>query len=267
MASPTDRTPAVNKLPAGVAAENDRPSSFLQYPLAKRVSYLLYENRSKDAGKRISVSRLSKEIRSSIGVRRILDDISFAVGPGEKIAILGGNGAGKSTLLRIIGGVDSETSGEIHRGLFMSWPLGFTGGMGMEMTGVDNVRFIARLYGMPVEEMIDFVDGFAELGRQLFLPVKYYSSGMQMRLAFAMTLAINFECFLIDEVLAVGDHRFHQKCYDALFVHRQNSAMIMISHDTSIIRRYCNQALVLKNGRGRVFSDVDFAIKIYQSLQ
>jgi len=82
-----------------------------------------------------------------------------------------------------------------------------------------------------------------------------------------MTLAINFECFLIDEVLAVGDHRFHQKCYDALFVARQNSAMIMISHDTSIIRRYCNQALVLKNGRGRVFSDVDFAIKIYQSLQ
>jgi capsular polysaccharide transport system ATP-binding protein len=90
---------------------------------------------------------------------------------------------------------------------------------------------------------------------------------MQMRLAFAMTLAINFECFLIDEVLAVGDHRFHQKCYDALFVARKESAMIMISHDTSIIRKYCNQALVLKNGRGRVFSDVDFAIKIYQSLQ
>jgi capsular polysaccharide transport system ATP-binding protein len=139
--------------------------------------------------------------------------------------------------------------------------------MGWEMTGVDNVRFIARLYGAPVEEMVEFVDDFAELGKQLFLPVKYYSSGMQMRLAFAMTLAINFECFLIDEVMAVGDHRFHQKCYDALFVARQNSAMIMISHDTSIIRKYCNQALVLKNGRGRVFSDVDFAIKIYQSLQ
>ena len=267
MASPTDRRPAVTKLPAGVTADSDRPSSFLQYPLAKRVSYLLHENGRKDAGKRLSVSRLGKEIRSSIGVRRILDDISFAVGPGEKIAILGGNGAGKSTLLRIIGGVDSETSGEIHRGLFLSWPLGFTGGMGLEMTGVDNVRFIARLYGAQVEEMVAFVDDFAELGRQLFLPVKYYSSGMQMRLAFAMTLAINFECFLIDEVLAVGDHRFHQKCYDALFLARQNSAMIMISHDTSIIRKYCNQALVLKNGRGRVFSDVDFAIKIYQSLQ
>lgn len=240
---------------------------FRHRPIARRVSQLLFDNGKQSVGNCISVSKLRKEIHSTIGRRLILDDISFEVGPGEKIGILGGNGAGKSTLLRIIGGVDSKTSGEVHRGLKLSWPLGFSGGMGFEMTGVDNVRFIARLYGVPVEEMVDFVDDFAELGRQLFLPVKYYSSGMQMRLAFAMTLAINFECFLIDEVLAVGDHRFHQKCYDALFVERKNSAMIMISHDTSIIRKYCNQALVLKSGRGRVFSDLDLAIKIYQSLQ
>ena len=175
MASPTDRRPAA-KLPAvATAATNEQSFSFLQHRLAKRVSYLLYEENRQGAGKRISVGRLSKEIHSSIGVRRILDDISFAVGPGEKIAVLGGNGAGKSTLLRIIGGVDSETSGEIHRGLFLSWPLGFAGGLGLEMTGVDNVRFIARLYGAPTEEMVEFVDDFAELGRQLFLPVKYYS--------------------------------------------------------------------------------------------
>jgi capsular polysaccharide transport system ATP-binding protein len=235
--------------------------------LKARVADVMAEDQIADRGRCIAVTDLVKEVHTSLGRRRVLDGISFEVGLGEKIAVLGGNGAGKSTLLRIIGGVDSKTSGEVHRGLFMSWPLGFAGGMGHEMTGVDNVRFIARLYGAPVEQMVEFVDDFAELGRQLFLPVKFYSSGMQMRLAFAMTLAINFECFLIDEVLAVGDHRFHQKCYDALFVARQNSAMIMISHDTSIIRKYCNQALVLKNGRGRVFSDVDFAIKIYQSLQ
>ena len=217
-------------------------------------------------GNVISVSHLTKEIRSSIGKRRILDDISFDVAPGEKIAVLGRNGAGKSTLLKIIGGVESKTSGDIHRGLLMSWPLGFTGGLGIEMTGIDNVRFIARLYGRPAEKMIAFVDDFAELGRQIFLPVKYYSSGMQMRLAFALTLAIDFECFLIDEVLAVGDHRFHQKCHDALFVARKKCAMILISHDTHIIRNYCNKALVLKNGRGRVFDDIDFAIKVYQSL-
>jgi capsular polysaccharide transport system ATP-binding protein len=217
-------------------------------------------------GSVVSVSHLTKEIDSSIGKRRIIDDISFDVSPGEKIGVLGRNGAGKSTLLRIIGGVESKTSGDIHRGLRLSWPLGFSGGLGTEMTGIDNVRFIARLYGRPAEQMIAFVDDFAELGRQIFLPMKYYSSGMQMRLAFALTLAIDFECFLIDEVLAVGDHRFHQKCHDALFVVRKDCAMIMISHDTHIIRNYCGKALVLKNGRGRVFNDVDFAIKVYQSL-
>jgi capsular polysaccharide transport system ATP-binding protein len=216
--------------------------------------------------KMISVRHLTKEIHSSIGKRRIIDDISFDVGPGEKIAVLGRNGAGKSTLLRIIGGVEPKTSGEVHHGLLLSWPLGFSGGLGLEMTGIDNVRFIARLYGRPPEQMIAFVDDFAELGRQLFLPVKYFSSGMQMRLAFALTLAVKFECFLIDEVLSVGDHRFHQKCHDALFVARRDCAMILISHDTQIVRSYCNKALVLKNGRGRLFDDVDFAIKVYQSL-
>jgi capsular polysaccharide transport system ATP-binding protein len=218
------------------------------------------------SGNVISVSHLTKEIHSSIGKRRIIDDISFDVGPGEKVGILGRNGAGKSTLLRIIGGVESKTSGDIRRGLRLSWPLGFSGGLGVEMTGIDNVRFIARLYGRPAEQMIAFVDDFAELGRQLFLPVKYLSSGMQMRLAFALTLAVDFECFLIDEVLAVGDYRFHQKCHDALFVARKDCAMIMISHDTHIIRSYCHKALVLKNGRGRLLDDIDFAIKVYQSL-
>jgi capsular polysaccharide transport system ATP-binding protein len=218
------------------------------------------------AGKKIAVSHLTKEVHSSIGVRRILDDISFDVRLGEKIAVLGRNGAGKSTLVKIVGGVEPQTGGDIHRGLFMSWPLGFSGGLGAEMTGVDNVRFVARLYGRPLDEMVAFVDDFAELGRQMFLPVKYYSSGMQTRLAFALTLALDFECFLIDEVLSVGDHRFHQKCHDALFAKRLGCAMILISHDTNIIRTYCNNALVLKNGRGRLFEDVEFAIKIYQSL-
>jgi capsular polysaccharide transport system ATP-binding protein len=263
--------PPFGKMPHSIARASrdlrvERPVGRLRL-LKARVAHFMAENEIANHGKCVAVSDLVKEVHTSLGRRRVLDAINFKVGLGEKIAVLGGNGAGKSTLLRIIGGVDSLTSGEIHRGLFMSWPLGFAGGMGLEMTGVDNVRFIARLYGAPVDDMISYVDDFAELGRQLFLPVKYYSSGMQMRLAFAMTLAINFECFLIDEVMAVGDHRFHQKCYDALFVARKSCAMIMISHDTNIVRRYCNQALVLKNGRGRVFSDVDFAIQIYQSLQ
>ena len=158
--------------------------------------------------------------------RRQLD-----VGMGDKIAVLGKNGAGKSTLVKIIGGVEAPTAGSVHRGLFMSWPVAFSGGFEKTMSGIDNIRFIATLYQRDVEHLIAFVDDFAELGRQLLLPVRNYSSGMRMRLAFALTLAIDFECFLIDEVLAVGDQRFHRKCHDALFVARANCAMILVSHD------------------------------------
>ncbi len=214
----------------------------------------------------IVVENLVKEYKTHIGVRRVLDGIGFEVDPGDKIAVLGKNGAGKSTLVKIVGGVEAPTSGRVHRGLFMSWPIGFAGGFEINMSGVDNIRFIARLYQRNVDDMIAFTDDFAELGKSLLLPVKNYSSGMRMRLAFALTLAIDFECFLIDEVIAVGDQRFHRKCYDALFVERAHCAMILVSHDVHTIRKFCSKALVLKAGRGRVFDDVDFALKIYETL-
>ena len=148
----------------------------------------------------------------------------------------------------------------------MSWPIAFAGGFEAAMSGLDNIRFIARIYGVPIEDAVAFVDDFAELGRLLYLPVKTYSSGMRARLAFGLTLAVDFECFLIDEVISVGDARFQQKCYDALFVRRQHCAMILVSHDTNIIKQYCNKALVLKAGRGRVIEDLDFALQIYHTL-
>lgn len=214
----------------------------------------------------ISLSNVVKEYHTPIGVRRVLDGISFDLRAGEKIAVLGKNGAGKSTLVKIVGGVEPPTSGEISRDLFMSWPIAFAGGFEATMSGLDNVRFISRVYGVPIDDTVAFVEDFAELGRQIFLPVKTYSSGMRARLAFALTLAIDFECFLIDEVIAVGDARFHQKCYDALFVRRRHRAMILVSHDLGIVRQYCQKALVLKSGRGRVFDDIELAISIYATL-
>ncbi len=148
----------------------------------------------------------------------------------------------------------------------MSWPLALAGGFEASMSGFDNIRFIARIYNKPIEDVVAFVDDFAELGRQLYLPVRNYSSGMRARLAFALTLAVDFDCFLIDEVIAVGDARFHAKCHEALFVKRQHCAMILVSHDMAILKEYCNQALVLKNGRGKVFDDVDYALSIYSTL-
>ncbi len=218
------------------------------------------------ARRSIKLDRIVKEYHTPIGVRRVLDEISFTIEEGEKIAVLGKNGAGKSTLVKLIGGVEPPTSGEVTRDLFMSWPLGFAGGFEVGMSGLDNIRFISRLYNLPMKDSVAFVDDFAELGRQLLLPVKTYSSGMRARLAFALTLAIDFECFLIDEVISVGDARFHQKCFDALFVKRKHCSLILVSHDINIIKQYCNKALVLKSGRGRVFEDVDFAISIYHTL-
>lgn len=215
---------------------------------------------------RIAAQSISKVYHTPTGPKQVLSSIDFSIGAGQKLAVLGRNGAGKSTLVKIIGGVERPTSGRIVRGMSMSWPLAFGGGFEAAMTGYDNIRFIARVYDQPVKEMIERVDDFAELGDNLLLPVKYYSSGMRARLAFALTLAIDFDCYLIDEVIAVGDQRFHQKCHDALFRDRAGSAMILVSHDIGIIREYCDTALVLKGGYGRTFTDLDLAISIYATL-
>ena len=216
--------------------------------------------------RKIALTNIVKEYHTAVGVRRVLDGISFDIAAGEKIAVLGKNGAGKSTLVKIIGGVEAPTSGTVARDLFMSWPIAFAGGFEIAMSGLDNIRFIARIYGVPIQEAIAFVDDFAELGRLLYLPVRTYSSGMRARLAFGLTLAVNFECFLIDEVISVGDARFQQKCFDELFVKRRHCAMILVSHDQEIIRQYCKKALILKSGRGRVVEDLDFALQIYHTL-
>mgnify|MGYP001175515873 FL=1 len=218
------------------------------------------------APRAVRVIDVVKDYESAIGVRRVLDGISFEVFQGEKFAVLGRNGAGKSTLVRLMGGVEKPTRGHIARELNMSWPLGFTGAVEGEMTGMDNIRFISRLYNKNVEDVAAFVDDFAELGRYLFVPVNNYSSGMRMRLGFALTLAVDFECLLIDEVTAVGDQRFHRKCFDAVFIERAHCAIIMVSHDINTIRTFCQKAMVLKNGRGRVFDDVEKALEIYASL-
>jgi len=216
--------------------------------------------------RKIALNNIVKEYHTAVGVRRVLDGISFDIAQGEKIAVLGKNGAGKSTLVKIIGGVENATSGTVSRDLFMSWPIAFAGGFEASMSGFDNIRFIARIYGVPLQDAVAFIDDFAELGRLLYLPVRTYSSGMRARLAFGLTLAVNFECFLIDEVISVGDARFQQKCFDELFVKRRHCSMILVSHDAEIIKQYCKKALVLKSGRGRVIDDLEFALQIYHTL-
>jgi len=221
---------------------------------------------AEDLDRRIVARNIVKEFHTEVGVRRVLDGVSFSVGMGERMAVLGRNGAGKSTLIQILSGLQMPTSGTIHRGLRMSWPLALGGGFEGELTGYDNVRFITRIYNVPFRSTFDFVEDFTELGKQLHVPVRFYSSGMKMRLAFALSLAIDFECFLIDEVILVGDVRFQQKCHAEIFGKRKDRAMILAIHSHEVVKEHCTSALVLKAGRGIVLHDVGLAGDIYHSL-
>ena len=147
-----------------------------------------------------------------------------------------------------------------------SWPLGFGGGFQGSLTGYDNARFIARIYGREYKEIRDFVAEFSELGGQLRMPVKTYSSGMRARLAFALSLAIEFDCYLIDEIIAVGDQSFQRKCRFELFEKREDRAMVLASHDTHVVREICDKAIIVHRGKATVYSDINEALDIYDQL-
>ena len=198
--------------------------------------------------------------------KQVLNDVNLVVERGQRVALLGRNGAGKSTLIKLIGGVEMPTSGQITRRMTVSWPLGFAGGFQGSLTGYDNARFIARIYQRSYPQVRDFVEEFTELGQQLKMPVKTYSSGMRARLAFALSLAIEFDCYLIDEIILVGDQNFHRKCHYELFEKRRDRAMILASHSTEVVREYCDRAVVIHKGTATDYEDVDLALETYSNL-
>jgi len=148
----------------------------------------------------------------------------------------------------------------------VSWPLGFAGGFHGSLTGYDNARFIARIYRRDYSEMKGFIEDFSELGRQLRMPVKTYSSGMRARLAFALSLAIEFECYLIDEVIMVGDQSFNRKCHYELLEKRKDRTMILASHSTPLVQELCNKAVLIHDGQATNYEDVNAAVEQYSLL-
>lgn len=214
----------------------------------------------------ILCKNLHKQYRSGHVVKDVLNGVDFTINPRDRIGLLGRNGAGKSTLIRLIGGVEYPTSGKVIRKMTCSWPLGFHGAFQGSLTGYDNARFIARIYDMPYEEIREFVENFTELGSQLRMPVKIYSSGMRARLAFALSLAIEFQCYLIDEVIMVGDKNFQDKCKAEFFEKRQDRALLLASHSLDTVKRYCTRAIVLNEGVAAMYEDVDEAVSVYEQL-
>ena len=211
----------------------------------------------------IRLSNVNKVYPTRSGPVHVLRDVGLTVEPGERIGILGGNGAGKSTLIRLVSGAELPTSGLVERHMSVSWPLAFGGAFQGSLTGLDNLRFICRIYGANPEDKIAFVEDFSELGIYLHEPVKSYSSGMRARLAFAISMVIEFDCFLIDEIIAVGDARFHEKCAHELFVKRGERAMIIVSHHAGYIREHCTRAAVLNDGALYHFDGLDDAFAFY----
>lgn len=214
----------------------------------------------------IVCENLNKFYKLGHGKKHVLRDVNVTIRPGEHIGLLGRNGAGKTTLIKLLGGVEMPTSGSVKRTMAVSWPLGFSGGFQGSLTGYDNARFIARIYGEEYARIRDFVEDFTELGRQLRMPVKTYSSGMRARLAFALSLAIDFDCYLIDEIILVGDQNFQQKCHYELFEKRGDRSLVLASHSPEMIREYCNRAIVLQGGHATVFDDVNEALQVYAAL-
>lgn len=194
----------------------------------------------------------------------VLNDVSMHLPKNRVIALLGRNGAGKSTLLKIAAGVMEPTSGRVLKNGVASWPIGFAGSFHRDLTGVQNLRFLARIHAIDSDALCDFVESFAELGAHFRAPLREYSSGMIARLAFGAAMAIRFDIYLIDEVTAVGDKGFREKSA-ALFADRMTHASaLLVSHNESDIRRFCTAGLVLERGTLRYFDDIETALAAYE---
>jgi capsular polysaccharide transport system ATP-binding protein len=196
--------------------------------------------------------------------RVVLDDVTVVFPTRVSVGLLGRNGAGKSTLLSMIAGSTMPTSGRILSDGRISFPVGFAGSFHPDMTGAQNVRFVARIYGVDTDELIDYVADFAELGEQFHLPIRSYSSGMRSRLTFGLSMGLKFDTYLIDEVTAVGDAAFRRKS-EAVFADRlSKSGAIFVSHSMSTLRQMCKAGAVLDGGKLTYYPDLEEAIAVHE---
>ena len=196
----------------------------------------------------IALEHLSKRFRRNGIITRILSDVSFRLPEVPGLALLGRNGAGKSTLLRMISGTLAPDYGQVVTDEAISWPMGFSGGFHPALTGAQNTRMVARIYGRDPRALADFVEDFAELGRAFRLPVETYSSGMKARLAFAVSIGVDFDAYLVDEIIGVGDAAFRRKCRAAFQDRLSAARLIMVSHNPDALRQFCQAGLVLEAG-------------------
>ena len=211
----------------------------------------------------IRLDRVTKRYKTRRGINTVLDKVSFSIFPGGNVGILGRNGSGKSTLLRVIGGAEMPNSGSVFRQGRISWPIGFTGGFQGSLNAWENLRFTCRIYGADIEQVSYFVEEFAELKEYMYMPIKTYSSGMRAKLAFGLSMALNFDYYLIDEITAVGDASFRDKCEKLFGERKETATLVVVSHNINTIKKFCDIGVVLNKGNLICFDTVDDAVNYY----
>lgn len=197
----------------------------------------------------------------------VLNNVDLVINRGDSIGVCGANGVGKSTLLRLIAGIERPTSGHVRRTMSTSWPIGYGSVFQGALTGADNARFVARIYGRDEKKLLDYVQDFAQLGAYFHEPVKTYSAGMGARLAFGVSLAIEFDCYIVDEITGAGDERFRVRSEQALTDRRDRGTLIMVSHDTHTLLRYCTRGAVVYGGAVTLYDTIQEAADVHHRLQ
>lgn len=212
----------------------------------------------------IRLENLSKSFHTRWGRKVVIDDASVTFPSGVSVALLARNGAGKSTLMGMIGGTIQPSSGRIVKTGTVSWPVGFRGSFHRDMTGAQNTRFVARIYGVETQELLEFVEDFAELGPHFYSPVRTYSAGMMSRLAFGVSIGIPFDTYLVDEVTSVGDADFKRKSRLVFLERMKHAGAVVVTHSMGQVRKLCQAGVVLENGKLIYFDDVEAAIARHQ---
>jgi len=215
----------------------------------------------------IKLANVTKRYRTSAGVNTVLNSVNVTFPVGKSVGILGLNGAGKSTLIRIIGDAEPPDSGFVVKKGRVSWPLGYTGGFQGTLTARENARFVARIYGESTRYIEAFTQEFSELGDYFDVPLRNYSAGMRARFAFSVSLACNFDYYLVDEALETGDARYREKFRLAFEERREHASVILVSHNEQTIRRNCDMAAILHDGNLTLYDDLKDALQFYSFLQ
>ena len=209
---------------------------------------------------------LSKTFRINGQEKTVIDRLNLELPSGKSLGLLGRNGAGKSTLLSIIAGTMHPSSGRVVSDGSISWPVGLAGAFHPALSGAENVRFVARIYGIDTEELMAFVEDFAELGDFFYMPLRSYSSGMLSRLAFGASMGIPFDTYLVDEVTAVGDASFKRKSRQVFHKRMETSSAIVVNHNMKQLRQFCESGLVLEGGRVTYFEELEEAISYHEAM-